>query len=202
MLWQKVIWLRWRSQRRSVMIWVRTPTVLVLYTLPFFHSGLIWQSLNCSLKSPFSCTFWRTPESHTLSVVLTSGFLYISSKLSSLSRIFMERYTGIVWEHLSLHIVPSFLTFPLFMRKSNYCGNNHDLWATGTIFTYLLPGKGTNLRKRKTIEERLPGRLFSTHWVWPYKLFNSFEPQSPLLYSGDDNTSHSGLFWCLKGVRI
>ena len=77
------------------MIWVGTLSVLVLYTLLFFHTGSHGKVLIASLKTlvlVLSEGLLRVPHF----VVLTSGFPYISSKLSSLSRVFMEKYTGIV----------------------------------------------------------------------------------------------------------
>lgn len=107
----------------------KTQEFLVLYKPLFFFFFTVipfGKALIATLKI-LSCTFWRTLENHTLYDFLTYVFLYLSSKLSSLSGIFKSMLE--VFDSISPGIlfIPSFPTFPLFIMEYNYCGNDCDL---------------------------------------------------------------------------
>lgn len=80
------------------------------------HSDPIWQGLNGILKNPFLHLLKDFGKSHTWWLFLTSACFSLSSQLSSLCRILMYKYTGIIWEHLSLRIVCSIFSHFSFVH--------------------------------------------------------------------------------------
>lgn len=119
-----------------------------------FPQWVSWRSLNCFLKTLVLVLSEGLWESHTL-LFWRLGFLIFPPGC--------PHYPECLWKSTlesfestspCISFVPSFLPFPLVMRKSNYCGNNHDLWAAGTIVTYLLLGIGPKGREPTSERQR------------------------------------------------
>lgn len=164
----------------------------------------MWQSLDWILKS-LSCIFWRTLESHRLSIVLTSVFFTFSSKRSSFLEYLCKNILELRASFFAYSLFHLFhFPFTWFIIESDYCGNNWDLSEQQELFTlYLLPGIRPKGREPTSEgkEERLHAKLFSTYWD---DLTNFFIPLSlSFVFCTVEILipPHWGFLWKLKDVK-
>lgn len=79
-----------------------------VYTTLFPH-WVSWQSLNCFLKNPCSCTFWRTPESPTLCCFDIWVSLYFLQAVLTIQSVYGKVY----WNRLRAPLL-AYCLFHLF----------------------------------------------------------------------------------------